>query len=539
MKAAGMKGVLLVAKHHGGFCLWPTSTTPYSVKSCPWRGGKGDMVREFADAAREAGLKFGVYNSPWDRNDADYGNEKYIARFYEQLRELHTNYGELFISWYDGANGGDGYYGGAREMRRLDLANYYGWDKVTEMIRKWQPDAVMFNIEDIRWVGNESGFAGDPCWATYDPAPEGGKKWNPTNGQRNGQKWMPAECDVPIRPGWFYHPAQDEMVKNSKQLFDLYFQSVGRGQALDIGLALDKRGLLHDNDVKALEELGSLLNATFADNIAANATISANNTRQGYLTDYLTDNDKTTYWATDDEVTEGEITLEWSQPQRFNIISIREELPLGQRIDSVRADYFSDGQWLTFGQATSIGANRLLRGKALVEATKLRIHTFGPVCPALSELGVFSEPNVEVASAEKSNKIEGAIEKTEWKLVPAADDRRAFDDDVATVWVSTDKKNELIIDLGESVSIGEFVYTPPTEQTSGLVSRYELYLSDKPDKWGKPLESGEFGNIRNNPIPQMLPLAKPVTARYLRFKAAATDDDAAMSVAEIDVIPHK
>ena len=207
MKEAGMKGVLLVAKHHGGFCLWPTSTTSYSVKSSPWHDGKGDMVREFADAARKAGLKFGVYCSPWDRNDADYGKPEYLQRFRRQLRELHTNYGDLFLSWYDGANGGDGYYGGAREKRKLDLENYYGWDSTFAMVRKWQPLAAIFNGDgaDVRWVGNERGFAGDPCWATFNPMPEGSSEWNPGNGQRNGKCWMPAECDVPIRPGWFYH----------------------------------------------------------------------------------------------------------------------------------------------------------------------------------------------------------------------------------------------------------------------------------------------------------------------------------------------
>jgi alpha-L-fucosidase len=543
MKEAGMKGVLLVAKHHGGFCLWPTATTDYSVKSSPWRNGKGDMVREFADAAREAGLKFGVYNSPWDRNDADYGKPEYLKHFREQLRELHTNYGDIFISWYDGANGGDGYYGGAREKRKLDLEDYYDWKNTFAMVRKWQPLAAIFNgpDADVRWVGNERGFANDTCWATYDSTAKGETRWNLQHGQRNGRSWMPAECDVPIRSGWFYHESQNGQVKTPKQLFDLYFLSVGRGQALDIGLAPDKSGRFHPNDVKSLIGMGDLLKKTFTTNLVSDALVEVNQTRgesNKFSATNLADNDKKTYWCTDDSVTEGEITFEWKQPQTFNIVSLREYLPLGQRIDSISVEIFTQEQWQPFAKATSIGANRLLRSE-LVEASKIRIHTYGPVCPALSEIGVYRESGRTAAPVIK-DMVAGLeqVPQTAWTLIPASNDKRAFDNNISTVWRPTAGK-ELCIDLGSETGISAFVYTPPATEENGLITHYELYISNHPAQWGQNVSSGEFGNIRNNPQPQIIRFEKPLKGRYIRLVATNTIDDAPMAVAEITVLKQE
>ena len=217
-KAAGMKGLILTAKHHDGFCLWPSKLTEHSVKNSPWRDGKGDVVREIADACRRHGLTFGVYLSPWDRNHADYGRPDYLDYYRNQLRELMTGYGPLFEVWFDGANGGDGYYGGAREKRTIDRRTYYDWENTRQIVRDLQPDAVMFSDAgpDVRWVGNENGIAGDPCWATlnrddFAPGEADEARLNP--GDRPGTHWLPAECDVSIRPGWFYHASEDAKVK--------------------------------------------------------------------------------------------------------------------------------------------------------------------------------------------------------------------------------------------------------------------------------------------------------------------------------------
>jgi alpha-L-fucosidase len=217
-----MKGVILTCKHHDGFCLWPTKTTDHCIRNSKWRDGKGDVVRDIAQAAKRHGLKFGVYLSPWDRNNALYGKPEYIQLYRQQLTELLTNYGPLFEIWHDGANGGTGFYGGAHEKRTIDKKSYYDWPNTWNLARSLQPDAVIFSDvgPDVRWVGNEKGQAGDPCWATYTPVGEDGgpaapgdvKQSENNNGTRNGAKWMPAECDVSIRPGWFWHAGENDKV---------------------------------------------------------------------------------------------------------------------------------------------------------------------------------------------------------------------------------------------------------------------------------------------------------------------------------------
>ncbi|GBU08773.1 hypothetical protein AwDysgo_21040 [Bacteroidales bacterium] len=405
MKDAGMKGVLVVAKHHGGFCLWPTATTEYSVKNSPWRDGKGDMIQEFADAAKDLDMRLGLYLSPWDRNDASYGTPQYIEHFRSQLTELHTNYGELFLSWFDGANGGDGYYGGARDKREIDRTSYYDWDNTWNIVRRLQPNSSIFSDIgwDIRWVGNEKGFGGETCWATYTPKglidddkPGNGfvKDWLATEGNRDGKYWMPAECDVPLRPGWFYHASEDDKVKSAETLFDLYFKSIGRSCAFDLGLAPNTDGELHANDVAALKGLGELIRQTFDTNLASKtkAKASANDSRSSaYNASKLIDGDKTSFWSPSDEIKEGVIEIEFKEATLFNIVSLSEYIQLGQRIDRIQVHYFDGTDWLLFSHATSIGAKRLLR-EMPVKANKIRVSTWGPVCPALSEIAVYLEP---------------------------------------------------------------------------------------------------------------------------------------------------
>src|SRR5690606_3534752 len=246
--SAGFRGLISVAKHHDGFCLWPTKTTTYSIARSPWKNGKGDMVREFMEASRENGLKFGVYLSAWDRNDTRYGTPAYAEAYREQLTELMSNYGELFTSWHDGANGGDGYYGGRKEKRIIDRTTYYEWEEKTwPIVRKLQPMACIFSDvgPDMRWVGNEKGYAAETSWATITPIGLNGAKpvpgaveeHNLPTGDRFGRFWIPAECDVPLRDGWFYHKNQDLRVKTPEQLFEIYLKSVGRGANMNLGLA--------------------------------------------------------------------------------------------------------------------------------------------------------------------------------------------------------------------------------------------------------------------------------------------------------------
>jgi alpha-L-fucosidase len=368
LKAGGMKGVILTCKHHDGFCLWPTRTTEHSVKQSPWRAGKGDVVREVSEAARRQGLKFGVYVSPWDRNSAVYAKPEYVAMYREQLKELLTGYGPIYEVWHDGANGGDGYYGGAREKRTIDKRTYYEWPKTWDMVRSLQPDAVIFSDAgpDIRWVGNESGFANETCWATYDPVGEDGGAPSPGDtrykeggtGTRNGKHWMPAECDVSIRPGWFWHEKENTKVKTPEQLLDLYYKSVGRGASFLLNVPPDRRGLLHENDVASLKGFGDRVQRTFA-------KAAAQTKGEGR-----------------------ELTLK--SPAKFNVIRVREDIRLGQRVDAFEVDAWKDGGWQKIAEATSIGWCRLIRLKEPVTAGRVRLRvTQAAADPVFSEIGLY------------------------------------------------------------------------------------------------------------------------------------------------------
>ncbi len=401
---AGMKGLILTCKHHDGFCLWPSKFTDHSVIQSPWRDGKGDVVREVSQACEKSGLRFGVYLSPWDRNHAEYGRPAYVDYYRQQLRELLTNYGPIFEVWFDGANGGDGWYGGAKETRKIDQSSYYGWDETWKIVRELQPQAMMFSDvgPDIRWVGNEKGYAGEPCWATYTPEGRDGKAPCPgltlyekgENGTRNGTQWIPAEVDVSIRPGWFYHKKEDDKVRTPDNLMKLYFESVGRGASLLLNLPPDRRGRIHENDVASMREFGRRLNGTFAKDLAQGAKASASNTRGNdpqYAPTRTLDGDRNTYWCTDDSTLTPELTLELGGPVQFSVVSLREYLPLGLRVDEWAVDRWENGKWVEFAHGTSIGNRHLWRGEPLTtDKVRLRI-VKAAACPAIAEFALHLE----------------------------------------------------------------------------------------------------------------------------------------------------
>jgi alpha-L-fucosidase len=405
LKAGGMKGVILTCKHHDGFCLWPTRTTRHSVAASKWRAGKGDVVKEISEAAARQGLKFGVYLSPWDRNHPQYARPEYVQAYRDQLRELLTRYGPIYEVWHDGANGGDGFYGGAREKRTIDKHSYYDWTRTWEMVRQLQPDAVIFSDvgPDVRWVGNEKGFANETCWATYDPVGEKGDAAAPGytryreggTGHRHGKQWLPAECDVSIRPGWFWHEKENGRVKSPRDLMDLFYRSVGRGASFLLNVPPDRRGLLHENDAASLAGFGSALSGTFEANLAARARVKASNTRGGskaFDARLLLDGRRDTYWCTDDGVTTGEVVFDLGRKAMFDVVRLREHLPLGQRVDAVAVDAWLDGAWKELAQATSIGSCRLIRLAQAVASERVRLRvTQAAAPPALSEFGLYRE----------------------------------------------------------------------------------------------------------------------------------------------------
>lgn len=404
LKAGGSRAVILTCKHHDGFCLWPTKTTEHSIKNSPYKDGKGDIVQEISQAARNAGLKFGVYVSPWDRNNPFYGQPQYIDIYRQQLRELLTGYGDICEIWHDGANGGDGYYGGAREKRIIDKLHYYDWANTWAMERKLQPGAVLFSDvgPDVRWIGNEKGIAGETCWATFTPlSPNGGpgspgdvREQDSPIGNRDGRFWMPPECDVSIRPGWFWHQNENAKVKSPGDLLDLYYESVGRGASFLLNVPPDRRGLIYETDSQSLRQFHHILSATFARNLASSATaVEASNVRggdQAYSPHNLLDGDRETYWSTDDSVTTPHLIFEFSNPVQFNLLRLRESICLGQRIAEFAVDTWTGGDWKPFSQGTSIGSCRILKTELPVTTSRVRLRiTDSPVCPALSEFGLY------------------------------------------------------------------------------------------------------------------------------------------------------
>jgi len=398
-RKAGMKELILTCKHHDGFCLWPSRYTEHSVKNSTWEGGRGDVVKAISRACHEQGLKFGIYLSPWDRNSALYASPAYVTYYRNQLTELLTHYGPISEVWLDGANGGSGYYGGARETRSIDRHTYYGWPTTIKLIRQLQPMACIFSDAgpDVRWVGNEGGVAGDPCWDTVNvhdfyPGDADGNRLN--RGDRPGSDWVPAECDVSIRPGWFYHAKEDSRVKTPEELLKIYFESVGRGATMLLNIPPDQRGQIHDPDIASLVEFARRRDAIFAHDLARQASVSASNVRgnaRRYRPENVIDGKRNTYWATDDGVTTADVALAFPQPATVNVARIREYLPLGQRVDGYVLEQWQDGQWKEFDKGASIGNCRLVRG-ADVTTSKVRLRiSQAAACPAISEFGLFYE----------------------------------------------------------------------------------------------------------------------------------------------------
>ncbi len=397
-KEAGMKGIILTTKHHCGFCLWPSKYTEYSVKNSPWRNGKGDLVREMADACKEYGLKLGIYLSPWDRNHPDYGKPEYITYFRNQLTELLTNYGPIFEVWFDGANGGSGYYGGANETRKIDRTTYYDWKNTYKLIRKLQPDIVIWNDGgdrgDLRWVGTEAGFVGETNWSLLNATGE--VEWGMLHfGLEDGDSWVPAEVNTSIRPEWFYHPSEDTKVKTVPQLMDIYYHSIGRNGTLLLNFPIMPNGLIHENDEKAALEFAATVKASFAVNLAKKKKAEASNVRgnaKKFGAAKAIDGDKDTYWTTDDSVTTASLTIDLGKPTLFNRFLVQEYIRLGQRVKAFTVEALINGNWKELAKATTIGYKRILRFTG-VEATKVRFNITGSKsCPVISNIGIYSAP---------------------------------------------------------------------------------------------------------------------------------------------------
>ncbi|MEW6236504.1 MAG: alpha-L-fucosidase, partial [Candidatus Omnitrophota bacterium] len=400
LQDAGMKLLILTAKHHDGFCLWPSQYTEHCVKNTPWRGGKGDVVREISDACREGGVKLGIYLSPWDRHEPSYGDSPvYNEHFKNQLRELLSNYGDIAEVWFDGACG----EGPNGKKQVYDFEGYY------KVIRELQPNAVIAIMgPDVRWVGNESGVARETEWSVQTVSPESNSQAhtgvNPASfnktvvtgswrflsdkpHEEGPLAWYPAECDVSIRPGWFYHAKEDNKVKSLEQLLDIYYQSVGRNSVLLLNLPPDRRGLIHENDAARLRELRRVLDDTFKTDLALHGSAAADNVR-GYDSQYgpacAVDGLSGTYWAADDGVMAAQLVFDLHAKKTFDVAMLQEPVWLGQRIAEFKLEAETKDGWKEIAQGTTIGYKRLMRFPA-VSASRVRLKILqSRACPAIN-----------------------------------------------------------------------------------------------------------------------------------------------------------
>ncbi len=600
-KKGGMKGMIYTAKHHDGFCAWPTKSTDHNITQSPWKGGKGDVVKEFALACQKNGIQFGTYLSPWDRNNAGYGKPEYLDVYYKQITELLSNYGPVFEIWFDGANGGDGYYGGAKENRNIgDAEKYYNFEKIVAMIRKLQPNCIIWgagHYGDARWGGSEKGHVGYPHWSTVGLHGGGGG-----TGKRGGERWVPAEGDTTINhAGWFWHQGQASRVKSPETLMDVWFDSVGRGANLILNVAADKTGRLDPADVKSLLEFKELRDKLYAKDFALGASVKASQVRgndKKFSASNLTDGNIESYWAVEDDNLTPAAVITLPKPATFDVIRLREQIRLGQRVDSFNIDAFVNGKWVCIDNGgRTIGNQVLRRLKQPVTAKKLRLRITGSqATPCISEFSLFrqpagtvrpaisrkgpelvitaankgkifyttdgKEPNEQSSVYTPGTRFEGSgavkarcqlengklgpvsetkfgIAKTGWKVKNATSGNAAaaIDDSPETAWIATgDAPQSFVIDMGRSHTVTGFAYLPRQDgKTDAMTDKYLVEVSRNGSDWTKAAE-GEFSNLRANPILLEVKFSSPqADTRYLRFTGTRALDGKGASAAEIEI----
>ena len=531
-KAGGLKELILTAKHHDGFCLWPTKYGEHSIKNSPYKNGKGDIVKEFTDACRKYGIKAGLYLSPWDRNHARYGFPEYITYYKNQLHELLTQYGEITEIWFDGANGGDGYYGGAREKRTIDSKTYYPWDEIRSIVRKLQPNAKIFSDAgpDIHWIGNENGIAGETFWSTFNTSKVtiGGSGLGTylNKGDPEGNSWVVGQCDVSIRPGWFFHATENDAVKTPAQLVDLYYKSVGRNAIFLLNIPPNRDGLFESNDVASLKEFKSILDETFAINLAANAMIKVSNIRMkaaDFAGKNIIDNNSQTFWAVDDDQTSAFFEVTLPAVQTFDRLLLQEPIRYGQRISKFEVQAWVGQQWKTISGGSTIGYKRLLRFD-VVKSNKIKvlISEFNHA-PAISNFAVYRASPKEAIRKQMNAKIAGDMDKNNWKITTNANNEKAdmiIDGDFHKIWrENITTPFQMQIDLGGMKDVKGFYYMPRNDKELGTIEQYSLYVSNDGINWGLPVAKGEFANIVNNPVLQMVKLEKSAKAKFIKFTA--------------------
>ena len=499
-KNAGMKGIIFTAKHHCGFCMWPSAYTDYSVKNTPWKNGQGDVVRELADACKEYGLKFAVYLSPWDRNHPEYGREAYVTYFRNQLRELLTNYGEVFEVWFDGANGGNGWYGGADEVRTIDRLTYYKWGDTYKMIRELQPHCVIWNDGadrrgDLRWVGTEAGFIGETNWSMLNST--GDVPYPMLHyGVEDGDVWCPGETNTSIRPGWFYHDAENGHVKSLSKLMETYYKSVGRNSTLLLNFPIDKDGLIHAEDSIRGAAFYNMIKQIFDHPLKAK---------------FSTINSQLS-------------TLTFPKPTNFNRLMIREDIRKGQRVKRFKVEALVDGTWTELHDIiseepersmTTIGRKRILCFPT-TEATQIRLTILDTKdTPLIKTMSAYLAPEIDADSPENGEKKSSAY----YVFFPG----------------SGSPVQSMFIGLGKQMTVKQFRFLPAQDTKEGMPLDYTLSISPDNGQTWAVLAKGEFSNIVNNPIWQTVNCT-PATGSLLKLDCSRITSGNRIFYADLEVL---
>jgi alpha-L-fucosidase len=426
-KDAGIKLVIITCKHHDGFCLWPSKFTEHSVKNSPYKNGNGDVVKEVAEACKELGVKFGVYLSPWDRHEQTYGDSPAYDKYFRNLlTELLSNYGNISEVWFDGACGE-----GPNGKKQV-----YDWKSYYSVIRKLQPNATIAVMgPDVRWVGTETGYGRETEWSVVPASAQSVADISANSQQKasdgafvpsgdmvgadlgsrtvistaKGLVWYPSEVDVSIRPGWFYHSTEDKKVKSPEKLLDIYFSSVGRNSLLLLNIPPDRRGLLHENDVRNLMMFRKAVDDIFATNYLSDAKINSDSHLGKQKAEYIIDNDNNSWWAAASYKTTATLNLSLNGSKTFDVLLLQENIQTGQRIESFVLEGWVNGAWQKLTEGTTVGYKRLIRFNS-VTTDKVRLLILkSRLNPTLSSFGLYRNlPETKITSqtAVSADKIE-------------------------------------------------------------------------------------------------------------------------------------
>ena len=503
-KEAGFKGIIITAKHHDGFCLWPNPVSEHTVAGSSWKDGKGDVLKELSEACREYGLKFGVYISPWDRFDPHYGTDEYNDVFVKTLQSALGSYGEVYEQWFDGANGE-----GPNGKKQT-----YDWPLFHQTVRALQPDAIMFSDvgPGCRWCGNERGSNGRTSWSTLNTegfSPGAGSPPIDTlqRGNLHGEHWIPSETDVSIRPGWFWRESENSRVKSVNRLLQIYYESTGRNSLMLLNVPPDTRGHIHEIDSTRLVEFSRALDEIFSCDLAEGAVAEASSSWSGkHPASNLLDDDYDSYWASGKGEMNPSVTISFPDPVTFNRVSLQEYIPLGQRIASFKLEIpDGSGGWSEIASETTVGYKRIVLTETLT-ASALRVSiTKSYAEPVLSGIQLFID---KIYTPGEENIARGVTYRID---------------------------EPLVLDAGRVKNISGFVYGPSYKGEGGVIIEYDLEYSRDGENWTRIISGGQFDNIVNNPTDREIDLPSVVRARYLRLIPLRSDRSSTYGVSTFDI----